>query len=43
MGPNGFQDEPSTCTTELHTHKVFLAYSFDVQAPVDAGTVVVNH
>ena len=41
MGDNGFgethQDEAGA--TELH--KVFLAYSFDVQGAIDAGKVVV--
>ena len=37
MGDNGFQDEAGA--TELH--KVFLAYSFDVQDAIETGEVVV--
>ena len=39
MGNNGFYDEPVDEEDELH--KVFLTYSFDVQAAIDAGEVVV--
>ena len=38
MGKNGF-DQPEDEEDELH--KVFLAYSFHVQAEIDAGLVVV--
>ena len=41
MDNNGFDDEPADEEDELH--KVFLAYSFDVQAEIDAGEVVVVH
>ena len=36
MGDNGYDDDD-----EDELHKVFLAYSFDVQDAIDAGEVVV--
>jgi hypothetical protein len=39
MGDNGFGADDEEGATELH--KVFLAYSFDVQDAIDAGEVVV--
>ena len=39
MGNNGYVDEPENEKDELR--KVFLAYSFDVQAEINAGWVVV--
>lgn len=41
MGDNGFGAEDEEGATELH--KVFLAYSFDVQGAIDTGKVVVVH
>ena len=41
MGNNGFVAPPEDEEDELH--KVFLAYSFDVQTEIDAGEVVVVH
>ena len=39
MGSNCFGADDEAGATELH--KVFLAYSFDVQDAIDAGEVVV--